>query len=99
MNFGGPVWHASGRGGDLIASQRIAIFALKGVGDARRGEWRERGRGGVYHIRRRLSAEEQLLVGEARDIRGSVEMKERVDALLAEVDPRVRDILLREGVR
>lgn len=72
---------------------RIAEHALNGVGDARLGEWRERGRGGVYHIRRRLSVDEESIVGGALDIRGTPEEQTRMSSLLAAVDPRVAEIL------
>ena len=54
---------------------------MAGVGDASLGEWVER-RPRVIHIRRRLSAEEQRVVGGARDIRGTNEEVERMKALL-----------------
>lgn len=46
--------------------------ALSGVGDADQGEWEEWS-GFAYHIKRRLSAEEQAQVGDACDIRGTAE--------------------------
>jgi hypothetical protein len=89
MNLGGPVWHASGRGIDPFQSRRIALAALHGVGDPKLGQWEERGNGGVYHVRRRLSVEEQKVVGEARDIRNTAEEHERIDRLLDAVHPLV----------
>ena len=51
---------------------------LKGVGNERLGEWRERGpssvkdrRLNIVHIRRRLSNEEQIPVGAVEDRRGT----------------------------
>lgn len=88
-DFGGPVWHASGRGADDAASWAIAERALEGVGDAALGEWRETGSpgSGVVHIRRRLSSREagnhRLTV---RDIRGSDEEQRRLAVVAAELD-------------
>lgn len=81
MNLGGPVWHASAApfGGTHLgtgALQAAALLALKGVGDAAVGEWEE-WTGRAYHIRRRLTAREQLGVGEVVDIRGTDEAKRR----------------------
>jgi hypothetical protein len=81
------VWHASGCGRDIFASLRLAKAALRGVGDARLGEWVERGGNGIYHVRRRLSAEEQAVVGEARDIRGTGEERERLTELFRAFSP------------
>lgn len=86
LGLGGPVWHASGNGGKVNLSRRIARQALAGVGDARRGEWEEIGTRGIVHVRRRLSVEEQETFGlpEARDIRGTEEERQRFTALLTE---------------
>jgi hypothetical protein len=61
LNFGGPVWHASGnsrmqfpqRMADKLSrsvqeqhSMHIALSALRGVGDAELGEWTEEGNPG-----------------------------------------------------
>ena len=93
MNLGGPVWHASGRGKTEAESKRIARAALEGVGDAKLGEWFERGHNGVVHLRRRLSAAEQEAfdITEVRDIRGSEEEKIRL-AVVMEARPQLRDI-------
>ena len=50
---------------------------LEGVGDESLGQWEEEGRN-AYHIRRRLSVEEQKGIGEACDLRGSSEAQERL---------------------
>jgi len=56
----------------------IARAQLEGVGNARLGEWIETGLA-VLHLRRRLSAKEQLLVGPALDIRmDRVEVRRRL---------------------
>lgn len=101
MNFGGPVWHASGRGTHPGQARRIALSALEGVGNASLGEWEEKGNNGVYHVRRRLSAEEQNMVGDARDIRGTTEESKRISALLDSVHPMVAQqiIAMRMGAQ
>jgi hypothetical protein len=79
MNLGGPVWHASAAPlpgirlpVDLL--QAAALLALKGVGDARLGEWEwHEWTGSAYHVRRRLNEDEQRSVGAAIDIRGTPE--------------------------
>ncbi len=53
---------------------------MKGIGDASLGEWVERTPKAV-HIRRRMSEQEQMVIGEARDIRGSEEAAERLQVL------------------
>lgn len=94
MQLGGPVWHVS------VASPGFALRAqlekecerqLAGVGDASRGEWRE-WTGRAFHLRRRLSAREQLSVGDVVDVRGTEEARrryERLGPLLAYVPPEV----------
>lgn len=79
MGFGGPVWHASAVGGNRAHSEAMARRALIGVGDALLGEWVEYGK--AVHVRRRLSPREAMLVGEVRDIRGTPEEAQRLDAL------------------
>jgi hypothetical protein len=58
-----------------MALRRIALGQLSGVGDRRLGEWEEQWM--AYHVRRRLSAEEQQLVGDVVDIRRTPEAVER----------------------
>lgn len=84
MGFGGPVWHASARAADEATAWALAERALEGAGDAALGEWRERGRGGTMHLRRRLTDEERALAGGlgVRDIRGQDEERQRLGALL-----------------
>lgn len=53
----------------------MANKVLEGVGDKRLGEWVERHES--IHVRRRLSASEQLLVGPVVDIRGTDEARQR----------------------
>jgi hypothetical protein len=56
--------------------RKYALEALEGVGDANKGQWEEWS-GVAYHIRRRLSQEEQLQVGNAKDIRGTPDAENR----------------------
>jgi hypothetical protein len=51
-------------------------------------QW-EQDRPGAYHVRRRLTPEEQVLVGEAIDIRGTAEARERVERALPLLPPPV----------
>jgi hypothetical protein len=82
MNFGGPVWHASGRGKDVLTSRWLALRALESCGSALLGQWIEDRRpGGVVHVRRRLTPAEASHVNELRNIRGSAEEKERLHAI------------------
>lgn len=70
----------------MIESRTIARQALAGVGDASLGEWIETSPAGIVHVRRRLSHEEQTASGIAcaRDIRGTLEERERVLRLVAD---------------
>lgn len=62
--------------------QRLALDELVGVGDADLGEWIKSVDLGPFgwsvHVRRRLSAEEERLVGPVIDIRGTDEAAERL---------------------
>lgn len=70
----------------LQASQSFlreqVVEALSGVGDASKGEWEEWS-GRAYHIRRRLSADEQARIGDAVDVRGTPEEARRLDSARA----------------
>lgn len=86
-DLGGPVWHVSARQitGDWGGSFALARHALRDVGDASRGEWEERTeRTRILHLKRRLSASEDELVGPLRDIRGTDEERRRLHALVRE---------------
>jgi hypothetical protein len=52
--------------------------ALAGVGDSSK-EW-QKWTGRAFHLRRRLTREEQLLIGEAIDYRGTEEGLKRFEA-------------------
>lgn len=72
----------------------MADRALRGVGDAQVGEWREHGRNGVVHIRRRLTETERGLAGGlvVRDVRGTPEERERLRSLLRAA-PHLRGVV------
>jgi hypothetical protein len=80
------VWHASVAGlrrrPHKLEMRGRALVALAGVGDKTLGEWHE-WTGRAYHVRRRLTAEEQSLVGEAIDLRGTDEWAIRYEAAKA----------------
>lgn len=82
MGFGGPVWHVSvfGRFGapNWTLLEEIARHELRGVGDAAKGEWLERGT--AFHIRRRLTEAEMRTGGikAVCDIRGTDEQEARI---------------------
>ncbi len=54
--------------------RRCALDALKGVGDSGLGQWEEWS-GFAYHVRRRLTGEEQAGTGDAVDVRGTPEQE------------------------
>jgi hypothetical protein len=96
MNLGGPVWHASVAGSLIKAVlESEAERQLAGVGDAPLGEWREVGQKAV-HIRRRLTAREQRLVGPVMDIRRSDEAKMRAARLGARLSMVPAEVLTEE---
>jgi len=75
------VWHASTAPlGKLGLSESYlrerAHEALEGVGNASLGQWEEYS-GYAFHLRRRLTPEEQQAIGEIADIRGTPEQIKR----------------------
>ena len=91
------MWHASAALLPWVAGRPDETFlrgrareALSGVGDASLGEW-ESWSGFAYHVKRRLSVEEQKLVGEAVDIRGTMEAVRRHEKVKRYLPPDVRD--------
>lgn len=54
----------------------VALEALAGVGDHAAGQWEEYS-GYAFHLKRRLTIEEQAVTGEAVDIRGTPEQDRR----------------------
>lgn len=81
MGFGGPVWHASAAHANRRVRRKAALKALEGVGAKALGEWHD-DNARAYHVRRRLSASEQSVVGGVRDLRGTAEAKERLSSFL-----------------
>ena len=78
------MWHASisplvslGRRLDAARLFELALATLRGVGTVSLGEWREVGTV-ACHVRRRLSAEEMIIVGPVRDLRGTPEALTRL---------------------
>lgn len=76
-------------------SFEIARNALKGVGDVGLGEWQERGEKAV-HVRRRLSATEQEVIGDMCDLRGTDEGQKRFERALRWMPSFVVDYARRE---
>lgn len=83
MNFGGPVWHVSIKHPSLVNARAIAFRELQGVGDPALGQWEEERN--VFHLRRRLSTDEQKIIGPALDIRGTKEAYRRWKALPSKI--------------
>jgi len=79
-----PVWHSSiALARDTEPSpkrmRRLALRHLEGVGDATSGQWEE-WTGRAFHLRRRLAAKEQQIVGPAIDCRNTEEAIVRLRA-------------------
>lgn len=91
------MWHVSTASQRLFLSERallnVALAELAGVGDADLGEWIELG-GRAVHVRRRLSAEEEALVGPVIDIRGTAEAAERLWKVAKLLPIRYREVVL-----
>jgi hypothetical protein len=84
MNFGGPVWHCSVAPypkGTLPPTKlrKLALRQLEGVGDPTQQfhEWT----GYAWHVRRRLTPDEEKLVGPVVDCRGTDEWTKRLKAV------------------
>ena len=60
--------------------REIALRALEGVGDEVAGQWEEY-TGTAFHVRRRLTIEEQEPIGPAVDVRGTAEAINRINAI------------------
>lgn len=57
---------------------------MRGVGNGKLGEWYNCNLT-AYHIRRRLSKSEELMVGEVKDIRGTAEGRNKAHGFLMSV--------------
>jgi hypothetical protein len=82
MDLGGPVWHASVkslRPTTTTELRRMTNAVLDGVGDNRRGQWWERI--DAMHQRRRLTVDEEAIVGPVVDIRRTTEAWVRAQPL------------------
>lgn len=89
MGLGGPVWHASVAGKFAAkVRRRLALEVLQGVGVPEL-QW-EQDRSVAYHIRRRLTPEEQQSVGEVKDLRGTFEGGMRYREALKVLPPELR---------
>jgi hypothetical protein len=79
----------------MLGAKSNARAALSGVGDVALGEWQYQGeRAGIWHVIRRLSAEERETFGvpEPYDIRGTDEELRRIEAVYAEA-PYLRSVM------
>lgn len=74
---------------------RLAMRALHGVGSRERGEWHD-WTGKAYHVRRRLNAKEQAIVGDVLDIRGKPEAIERFAAIQSVLPQQAAEMALVE---
>jgi hypothetical protein len=81
MGFGGPVWHASAAHPDRKVRRKAALRALDGVGEKLLGEWHQDSPR-AYHVRRRLTPQEQQRVGDVLDLRGTEEARARCASFL-----------------
>lgn len=70
------------------ALRQRCLVALAGVGDPS-AQWEE-WTGRAYHIRRRLTPEEQSVTGPVLDIRGTPEAQHRFDAVARELPAPAR---------
>jgi hypothetical protein len=90
------VWHASVAGPALSprARWRIAVHALRGVGDPA-AEWADV-RPLATHLRRRVTAAEGASAGPVRDLRGTAEARERWRLIRHELPAAIWRIALEE---
>lgn len=76
---------------DLAFLRQHAYDALEGVGDEIRGQWEQwNEEAGVFHLRRRLTTEEQAVIGDTKDIRGTQEAEKRQQAMYKVLPPEYR---------
>ena len=90
------MWHASVAPFDRLQhghtwARTQAHVAIENVGSANLGQWEE-WTGCAFHLRRRLSDAEVLLVGPVVDVRGTAEGRRRLKAI-RDVNPYLPDIV------
>ncbi len=95
--YQGPVWHSSSamRPGFPASEkflQRVALDALQGVGSVALGQWEE-WTGTYYHVRRRLTREEQKQVGNMLDVRGTAEAIKRHAAVQCYLPAHMKNLI------
>ena len=73
----------------------MAMRELEGVGDESLGQWSERGRL-AFHLRRRLSREEEQLVGKPVDVRHTAEAWRRLREASVFLDARGQQFAIEE---
>lgn len=97
MGYGGAVWHCSVSGPERLKAKchLWALTFLEGAGDAKRGEW-QHWTGFAYHIRRRLSVDEEKLIGAACDVRGTIEAQTRYEAIKNVLPQKARLLAMEE---
>jgi hypothetical protein len=75
--------------------RQAALAALRGVGDET-SQWEE-WTGRAYHIRRKLTEQEQGQTGPVRDIRGTPEALQRIEKVLEAVPQMPRSWAMEEA--
>jgi hypothetical protein len=93
------VWHCSVAplAGKLVTERQLRLLAyshLRGVGDSS-CEWVELS-SRAFHLRRRLTAPEQLQTGDVMDLRGTEEGRLRFEALRESLPPPLVRMALEE---
>lgn len=78
-----------------VQLRKKALIALHGIGDLTAGEWEE-WTGRAYHVRRRLTPDEERMVGPAVDIRGTAEVLQRYRNMAPYVSDFVRQMAIAE---
>lgn len=89
------MWHVSVAHKNLAKRRELAEQALYGVGDASLGQWRD-ARGKAYHIRRRMTEDEQAIAGSPNDIRNTVEAEGRARAVALHLPPGLAESIVRQ---
>lgn len=70
-------------------------MALDGVGDEVSGQWEEY-TGKAFHVRRRLTIEEQKPIVPAVDIRGTTEARNRINVIMIVQPYLPKELLIAE---